>query len=97
VPAKTKKKTKKIEQPAKKPPVEPGNFSVVMSTEEMFSLVQILSFSKDIFERMASNCRKDGDAKAGEIYTARSLLSVLLYEKFKTVAGIGEPESRDIH
>ena len=68
-----------------------------MSVEETFSLVQILSFSKEIFEKMSENCLKDGDIKVAQVYAARSKLSLLLFEKFKAVAGIGEPTSRDVH
>jgi len=95
VPAKkTKKKTNKA---AKKPPIDDGNFSLVLSVDEMFSLVQILGFSKDIFERMSMNCEKDGDVKAATVYGARSQLSMMLYEKLKVIAGIGEPTSREVH
>ena len=91
------KKTKKKTELTEKPPVEEGNFLVVLSVQEMFSLVQILSFSKDIFERMAENSIKDGDDKSGQVYGARSKLSMILYEKLKDVAGIGEPTSREVH
>ncbi len=93
-----KKKTKKtLTKLSTKPLMEGDNFSVVMTVDEMFSLVQILSFSKDIFERMSKNCHKDGDIKSSDVYSARSQLSMLLYKKFKDIAGIGEPTSREVH
>jgi hypothetical protein len=93
------KKTKKIKvvSAAVKPPIEDGNFSVTLSTDEMYSLVQILSFSKEVFEKMAENCKAEGNEKATQIYSARSSLSLILYERLKIVAGIGEPTSREIH
>ena len=96
MPAKKKTKT----NPNKlivKPPIEDGSFSVVLSVDEMFSLVQILSFSKEIFGKMSESCRQDGDDKATQVYSARAELSLLLYEKLKIVAGIGEPLSREVH
>lgn len=91
-----KKKTKKTKLIVK-PPVEEGNFSVEISVEEMFSLVQILSFSKEIFQKMSENYFKEGDDRSMLVYDARSKLSLMLYEKFKAVAGIGEPTSREVH
>jgi len=94
-----KKKTKKmmIAEIAPKPPIEEGSFSVVLSVEDMFSLVQILSISKSIFEKTGEACLKDGDEKSAQVFYARAKLSLLLYDKFKTVAGIGEPTSREVH
>ena len=91
------KKTKKIKNIEKKPPIEEGSFSLTLSVEEMLSLIQILGFSKDIFERMSLNCERDGDAKLATVYGARSQLSLMLYDRLKTVAGIGEPTSREVH
>ena len=96
MPAKKKTTAKTIELSVK-PPVEEDNFSVVLTVEEMFSLVQILSFSKEIFEKMSENCHQDGDEKATQVFSARSKLSLMLYEKLKAVAGIGEPTSREVH
>ncbi len=97
MPVKKKTKKKTTELPPAKPIVSEGSFLVDLSVEEMFSLVQILGFSKDIFGRMSENCLKDGDNKAAEVYGARSQLSMLLYQKLKVVAGIGEPTSREVH
>lgn len=80
-----------------KPPIQDGNFNVLLSVEEMFSLVQILGFSKEIFEKMSDNCRISGDEKAMEVYAARSELSLLLWHKLKVTANIGEPSSREVH
>ena len=46
---------------------------------------------------MSESCRQDGDDKATQVYSARAELSLLLYEKLKIVAGIGEPLSREVH
>lgn len=91
------KKTKMTKKKADKPKIEEGSFSIVLNVEEMFSLIQILSFSKEVFEKMSENCRKDGNDKSMRVYGARSQLSLILYEKFKIIAGIGEPTSREVH
>ncbi len=100
------KKTKKIQSEitvAKlasfdpKPPIQEGSFSMELRTDEILSAIQILAFSVEIFDKMSRNCEKDGDLVTAEAYLARSQLSALLYEKFKTVAEIGEPTSREVH
>ena len=99
VPEKKTKTTKKkaTEKLIQKPTVDDGNFTIVLSVDEMFSLVQILGFSKEIFERMALNYDKDGQLESAKVYAARSELSMILFKKFRAVAGIGEPTSRDVH
>jgi hypothetical protein len=97
MPVRVKKKTTDIEEIPAKPPVEVGNFSVVLSIEEMFSLVSLLTFSKKIFEKMADNSLKVGDVAAMEIYNAHSKVSIDIYQKLNAVAGIGEPTSREVH
>ena len=96
---KSQKKTKKLEEKVAdtRQEVKPGQHLFVMSDEEVFSLVQILAFSKDIFKQMSLNCAKDGDAKAEGIYAARSELSEILFDKIRTIASIGEPTSRALH
>lgn len=91
-----KKKTKNKEK-LLPPPPEEGSLSLVLTVEETFSLIQMLTFSKEIFERMSANCKIDGDLKAAEVYAARSQLSLLLFKKLKIIAGIGEPTSREVH
>lgn len=93
--AATKKKTqKKIEVPKLIPQ---DHYSLVMSREEILSAVQILSFAQHMFEQMATESTKDGDEKATTQWAARARLSVLLYEKLRDVANIGEPMSTEIH
>ena len=95
-----KKKTKKIEKATveKKPRiVEVGCYSFAMNEDEMLSIIQILIFSKEIFEQMALDCHKQGNEKAMQTYGARAKLSLMLYEKFKDVAEIGEPISNEFH
>jgi hypothetical protein len=96
-----KKKTpKKIEEVAEapKPMLVPlDHYSLVVSREEVLSAVQILSFAQHMFEQMAVEANKDGDAKATSQWAARAKLSVLLYTKFRDVANIGEPDSTELH
>ncbi len=98
--ATAKKKTtskKKIEKKVKPKLIPEGSYSLVMSAEEMLSMIQILSFSREVFEQMAVNCHREGDEKGMQVYGARSKLSWMLYEKFRDVAGIGEPSSDQVH
>ena len=92
---KTKKKTTKAVDTL--PPIEKGSYTVVLSVDEMLSLVQILGFSKDLFDKMSETSHKEGKDGVAQVYDARSQLSVLLYEKLKIIAGIGEPTSREVH
>ena len=97
------KKTTKAEVPApvveerKLPEVQPGEHTFIMSTNEVFSTVQILGFARDVFKQMSMNCAVEGDKKAEEVYAARSELSGILFEKFRITASIGEPTSRAFH
>lgn len=91
---KTKKKVSKLEPPKL---MNPGDYSVVLSSDEVVSLIQILSFSKGVFQQMATQRQVDGDDKSSQVYASRSKLSTLLYEKFRDIAGIGEPLSRELH
>jgi hypothetical protein len=79
------------------PPVEPDNFTVVLSKDEITSLVQLLAFSRDVFAQMALNLLKEGNDADSQTISARSVLSNILCTKFKDVAVIGEPESRQLH
>jgi hypothetical protein len=64
---------------------------------EVYSMVQILGFSRDVFKQMSLNCAVDGDKKSEEVYAARSELSQILFEKMRSIASIGEPTSRALH
>lgn len=91
-----KTKTKKIE--VKKPRiVEQGNFSVVLTSDELFSMIQVLSFSREVFSQMAYDCKTLGDDRAATVWGARSELSYMLFKKFRDVAEIGEPVSNEVH
>lgn len=80
-----------------RPPVDEGEFTFVLSADEVLAIVQILAFSKDVFAKMSANSEKDGDINAAKTYATRSELSGLLYEKFRENASIGEPTSRNLH
>jgi hypothetical protein len=95
--AKTKTLTKKTTNNSSKPAVAENEVSLTMTSDEVFSVVQILSFSKDIFHQMSLNCTKEGDEETSLVYAARSRLSLMLYTKFKALANIGEPTSREVH
>lgn len=88
---------KKTQKTTNKPPVKFNEFSFNMAVDEMLSMVEILGFSKEIFEKMAQNCAIDGNADGHKMFMARSQIAYSLYEKFKHVAEIGEPISREIH
>lgn len=95
-----KKKTTPIkseQKHQKRPDVKPNEHLFVMDSEEVYSLIQILAFSKDIFLKMSQNCAREGDTNAETVYAARSALSEVLYTKISTVVSIGEPTSRDLH
>lgn len=80
-----------------KPKVGPDDFTVILSRDEMLNLTQVLQFSKEVFAEMAMNLQKEGNATGADAFNARSLLSQLLFNKFKTITIIGEPESRQVH
>jgi len=79
------------------PDVGPLVVTVALSKEEMISLAQILMFSKNVFAEMALSLEKEGKSVDAESMNARSVLSQLLFTKFKNLALIGEPESRQVH
>lgn len=80
-----------------KPMVRADEYTLVFSAEEMISTINILSLAKDIFNQMAINLNKEGEGKAGEIYSARAIMSQIIYAKFRDTAEIGEPVAREIH
>jgi hypothetical protein len=92
----SKKNETPIEVPTK-PIVGENEYSMVFTADEMLSVINILSFSKEIFNQMAATLEKEGDLKSGEIYTARAIMSQLIYAKFRDTAAIGEPTAREIH
>lgn len=95
MPPKAAKKKTKVE---KKPPIVTGNeFSTVLSSDEIVSLVQILTFAKQVFDQMTATAVKDKNDVEAAIWGARSKLTSMLYAKFRDVADIGEPTSRQIH
>jgi hypothetical protein len=100
--AKKKATTKKKEVKEKNLPnrklVQGDEFSVVLNANELLSLIQLLSFSKDVFENMAINTLRDGGDKVVQAsYSARAQLSLALSQKFRDLANIGEPQSREVH
>jgi hypothetical protein len=68
-----------------------------MSREEILSSIQVLSFAKSVFEQLAANSKKDGEADALAAWIARAKLCLLLSSKLRDVAKIGEPTSREVH
>lgn len=93
---KTKKSPIVVEQP-KLPTIKHGEYTFVLSEEELFSLAQILSFSRDVFKQMSLDRGVAGDGQAEAIFAARSELSSILFHKMKLIANIGEPTSRELH
>lgn len=79
------------------PEVEPDCISLSLSSEEIISLTQILAFAKEVFAQMSNDLFKEGNEKASSMYSARSQLSAILYNKFNALNNIGEPVSRDLH
>jgi hypothetical protein len=70
---------------------------MVLTADEILSTIQIFGFSKDVFAQMAFDCRNQGDERGAMIWGARAELTVMLFKKFRTVAGIGEPAPGEIH
>ena len=94
----TKKKTTKAIAEKKKPQlIKEGEYNVALTAEEMLSAIQILSFSKDMFEQVALESSKSGDEKSTLVWSARANLSMLLWLKLRDVASIGEPSSGELH
>ena len=92
----TKKKLEKVDK--EELPVEvAGVHSVVLTNEEMSSIVQILSFAKTVFEQMAQSSEQEGNKEETTAWKARAQLSFLLYSKLNDNASIGEPISRAVH
>lgn len=71
--------------------------SAVLTMEELVSATQLFGFSKDLFAQMAVNSANEGNEQMSQVYAARAQLSLTLYAKFKTLASIGEPDSRQVH
>lgn len=97
---KTTKKSAKAKQEtvASKPSVGPDQYSFALSRDEVLALIQILGSSKDIYAQMVINSLQAGEPeKLQQAYSARAQLSAMLYLKFREVASIGEPTSREIH
>lgn len=90
---KTKRKAK-IEPPKL---IEDDHFTVVMAREELLSSISVLTFAKNVFEQLAVNSKKDGDADAVAVWSARAKLSLALCSKLRDVANVGEPTSREVH
>lgn len=96
--AKPKKKTPtKIEELRALPEAKPGDYTLVMTSNEVFSLIQILGICRDIFKQMSLNCAIEGDIKGEAAYSARSEASDILFSKIRQIASIGEPTSRALH
>lgn len=95
---KTKTKKKKEQHQPTRQLVTESEFSCVLNTEEMIALIQILSFSKDIFDNMAVTAMKEkATAEIQKMYATKAQASFILFQKFRDIANIGEPKSRDVH
>jgi hypothetical protein len=70
---------------------------MVFTDDEMLSIINILSYAKDLYNQMATTLAKEGDAKAGEMFSARAVVSQMIFTKFATAADIGEPTAREVH
>jgi hypothetical protein len=79
------------------PPVNDGHYTLVMSIDEVVSMIQILAFSKELFSQMAINAAETKDTKGQAVFTARSELSAILFSRIRALTGIGEPSSRELH
>lgn len=81
----------------KMPPINDGHYTLVMSIDEVVSMIQILAFSKELFNQMAVNAADSKDQKSQAVFTARSELSAILFSRIRALTGIGEPSSRELH
>ena len=95
--SKKEESTKPVEQEKKMPEAKVGDYTFMLNTDEVLSLIQILAFSKDLFMQMSINAATAQDQKGQITYAARSELSAMLYSKFREIASIGEPSSRELH
>jgi hypothetical protein len=69
------------ESPATKLEGHPIN----LSDDELFALIQILSFSKELFTQMSLNAEKEGKDKESAVFKARTLQSDILYRRLKLI------------
>lgn len=73
------------------------DISFILSQEEIVSLLQVLYFSREVFNQMALEMDQVGKTGIGKVYSARATLSSILYNKFNVINQIGEPISKDLH
>lgn len=98
--SKAAKKTKTTEiKPTKKvlPEVKGNELTFVLNVDEVLSLIQILSFSKELFMQMSINAAGQENKQDQVTFATRSEVSAYLCHRFKEIASIGEPTSRDLH
>ena len=80
-----------------KDPLDVEYIPLMLTPDELYSMIQILSFSREIFEQLAITSEKDGKEQARALYAARAQLSSLLYDRLKSVSRAEEPVSRTLH
>lgn len=93
-----KKTKKKLEKPLKKAPsVEDDGVSVILSKEELDTLINFMAICSKTFETLALKAAQDNDKEAFSVLAARQKLSNIYMTKLIASNMIGEPESRDYH
>lgn len=97
-------KTTKLVDPEEKDPgrkqvtdVNPGCISFQMTEQELAATIELLQFAKTSFGNLAAYATSNGDDKQAEVYLTREEISAVLLGRYKALAVIGEPKSRDVH
>ena len=92
-----KKKTTKTANLDDIPSVLANEVTIVVSKEDLLSMIQLLAFSRDVFANMALTLLQDGNEADSKTISARSILAGTICSKLKDIAVVGEPESRQVH
>lgn len=97
--SKTKKtkKTKQVDELKSLPSAASNEVTAILSIEEIISLIQILSLSKEVFFQMSLNSVDLKDEKVRAAFASKSEISAFLCDRLKKLASIGEPTSREVH
>ncbi len=74
-----------------------GHINVVLSSNDFISILEILSFSKGLFEQMSVQLGKESKEKAKLMYALNAQLAHQLHAKFAAAYQVGEPSSKEIN
>ena len=74
-----------------------GYISLEIAPDELFSIIKLLQFSKDLFINVASDALTKNDSTTFDAYASKAKEAENFHSKFGVLAQIGEPERREIH